>query len=120
MNMELLPELKHKEYTAGGSRDRLLGRNEQTLFKCAGIVRKANLQVQIKVAREEKGDKESFFMCTSSRKTEIVEQWEWALLSGAGNPLTRDMEKTQVLYVLFFPQFSLAILPPGPPAPQAL
>lgn len=74
MNMELLPELKHKEYTAGGSRDRLLGRNEQTLFKCAGIVRKANLQVQIKVAREEKGDKESFFMCTSSRKTEIVEQ----------------------------------------------
>lgn len=37
MNMELLPELKHKKYTAGGSRDRLLGRNEQTLFKCVGI-----------------------------------------------------------------------------------
>lgn len=28
MNMELLPELKHMKYTAGGSRDRLLRRNE--------------------------------------------------------------------------------------------
>lgn len=36
MNMELLPELKHK-YTEGGSRDRLLGRNEQMLFERVGI-----------------------------------------------------------------------------------
>lgn len=37
MNMELLLELKHKKYTEGGSRDRLLGRNEQMLFKHVGI-----------------------------------------------------------------------------------
>lgn len=37
MNMELLPELKHKWYTEGGSRDRVLGRNQQRLFKHEGI-----------------------------------------------------------------------------------
>lgn len=85
-----------------------------TVQVCRNTVGKANMQVQFKVAREEKGNKEGFFKCTSSRKktNENVEQWEWALLSGAGNPMTRDMEKTQVLDV-FFPQFSLASLPPG-------
>lgn len=37
MNMELLPELKLRKYTEGGSRDRLFGGNEQTLFKHVGI-----------------------------------------------------------------------------------
>lgn len=37
MNMELLPKLKRSKYTEGGNRDRLLRRDEQTLFKCVGI-----------------------------------------------------------------------------------
>lgn len=37
MNMELLPKLKHSKYTEGGNRDRLLRRDEQTLFKHVGI-----------------------------------------------------------------------------------
>lgn len=37
MNMELLPELKHKAYTEGGSKAGLLVRNEQMLFKHVGI-----------------------------------------------------------------------------------
>lgn len=37
MNMELLPKLKRSKYTEGGNRDRLLRRDEQTLFKRVGI-----------------------------------------------------------------------------------
>lgn len=72
------------------------------------------MPVQFKVTREKKDNTAGFFKSISSTKktNENVEQQEWALLGGAGDPMTRDMEKTQALDV-FFPQFSLASLPPG-------
>lgn len=71
------------------------------------------MQIELKLAREAKGNKKVLCKYTSSGKK--TNENEGLLLSGAGNVVTRDVEKAQVFHMGFFPQFSLvrsALCPP--------
>ena len=57
------------------------------------------MQLELKVAREAKGNKKSFCKYISSRKK--TNKNVGLLLSGAGNLVTRDMEKALVLCIFF-------------------
>lgn len=64
-----------------------------TVQVCRCKIRKAKPPLEINLARDVKGNKKGFHKCSRENGG--------SLLNGAGNLVTKDMQKTQLLNVLF-------------------
>lgn len=67
------------------------------------------MQLELKLQREAQGNKKRFCKYTSSRKK--THENVGSLLSGAGDLVTRNMEKAQVLNAFFLSVFSGKVCP---------
>ncbi|KAK4816014.1 hypothetical protein QYF61_011004 [Mycteria americana] len=93
MNMELLPELKHRKYIGGGSRGKLLG------SMWSSRVQQPKTQVELKLARKMKDSKRGFCKYTISKRK--AKESMVLLLTRVGDLATKGMEKDDVLNAFF-------------------
>lgn len=118
MNIEFLTELKHKKDTHKRWKQGQATWEEykDIVHTCMNGVRKAKAQLELKLAREVKGDKKGFYKDIGSKRK--AKESECSLLSGAGDLVTKEMEKAEVLNAFFASVFNGKACPQASQVPE--
>ncbi|GAB0185903.1 mitochondrial enolase superfamily member 1 [Grus japonensis] len=106
MNKELLGKLKQKkEAYRGWKQGQVACKEHREIVRAArDQVRKAKALIELNLPRDVKGNKKSFYRCTSNKKK--TRENVGPLWKETGNLVTQDMEKTEVLNDFFASVFT--------------
>lgn len=100
MRKKLLTKLKHEKEACRRVKQEQETQQEYkgTVQACRIRIRKAKPHLEVNLARDVKGNK-GFHKYSSSKKT--IRENDGSLLNGAENLVTKDMQKIELLSVLF-------------------